>query len=185
LCDAVTIPVMLQDADFTGTGLPAGVFIDLARHHPNFRFAKLEVTLPGAKCAEIVEKSNGQVQVIYGLGGIAMLDGLEHGASAMMPGAACLEVYVRTYELYASGQKKAARKLFNRLVPYLAFALQHLELAIHIEKRVLVKRGILPNARMRQPTITLGSAYQSQMEDIVQSAVDLAEECRRTNQVAV
>jgi 4-hydroxy-tetrahydrodipicolinate synthase len=185
LCDAVTIPVMLQDADFTGAGLPASVFIDLARRHPNFRFAKLEVTLPGAKCAEIVEKSGGQVQVIYGLGGIAMLDGLEHGASAMMPGAACLEVYVRTHELYAAGQKKAARQLFNRLVPYLAFALQHLELAIHIEKRVLVKRGILPNARMRHPTIALGPAYQSQMEEIIQSAVELAEECRRTKQVAV
>src|SRR5256885_16159914 len=78
LCDAVTIPVMLQDADFTGAGLPANVFIDLARRHSNFRFAKLEVTLPGTKCAEIVEKSSGQVQVIYGLGGIAMLDGLSH-----------------------------------------------------------------------------------------------------------
>src|SRR5712692_6956407 len=180
LCDAVNIPVMLQDADFTGAGLPASVFVDLARRHPNFRFAKLEVTLPGAKCAEIVEKSGGQVQVIYGLGGIAMLDGLAHGASAMMPGAACLEVYVRTHELYVAGQKKAARQLFNRLVPYLAFALQHLELAIHIEKRVLVKRGILPNARMRQPTITLGPAYQSQMDDLVQSAVELVEECKRT-----
>src|SRR5215831_2982278 len=79
LCDAVTIPVMLQDADFTGAGLPASVFIELAKRHPNFQFAKLEVILPGAKCAEIVEKSQGQVQVVYGLGGIAMLDGLEHG----------------------------------------------------------------------------------------------------------
>ncbi|PYT32594.1 MAG: hypothetical protein DMG57_01255 [Acidobacteria bacterium] len=185
LCDAVTIPVMLQDADFTGAGLPAGVFIDLAHRHPNFRFAKLEVTLPGAKCAEVVEKSGGQVQVIYGLGGIAMLDGLEHGASAMMPGAACLEVYVLAHELYASGKKKAARELFNRLVPYLAFALQHLEVAIHIEKRVLVKRGILPNARMRHPTITLDSTYQRQMDDLVQSAVELVEECKRNKTVAV
>src|SRR5438105_2088947 len=178
LCDAVTIPVMLQDADFTGAGLPASVFIDLAKRHANFRFAKLEVTLPGAKCAEVVEKSAGQVQVIYGLGGIAMLDGLEHGASAMMPGAACLEVYVRAHQLYAAGEKNAARELFNRLVPYLAFALQHLEVAIHIEKRVLVKRGILPSARMRHPTITLDSAYQQQMDRLVATAVELAEECR-------
>src|SRR5580704_5920203 len=68
LCDAVSIPVMLQDADFTGAGLPAKVFLELAHRHPNFRFAKLEVVLPGEKCAEIVEQSKGQVQIIYGLG---------------------------------------------------------------------------------------------------------------------
>jgi dihydrodipicolinate synthase/N-acetylneuraminate lyase len=185
LCDAVSIPVMLQDADFTGAGLPASVFVDLARRHPNFRFAKLEVTLPGAKCAEIVEKSGGQVQVIYGLGGIAMLDGLAHGASAMMPGAACLEVYVRAHELYAAGEKVAARDLFHRLVPYLSFAMQHLEVAIHIEKRVLVRRGILPNARMRHPTLTLDQAYQNQMDDLVASVVALADECRTMKPAAV
>ena len=185
LCDAVNIPVMLQDADFTGAGLPASVFVDLARRHPNFRFAKLEVTLPGAKCAEIVEKSGGQVQVIYGLGGIAMLDGLAHGASAMMPGAACLEVYVRAHELYSAGEKHAARDVFHRLVPYLSFAMQHLEVAIHIEKRVLVQRGILPNARMRHPTLTLDQTYQNQMDDLVAGVVALAEECRKMKPAAV
>ncbi len=185
LCDAVGIPVMLQDADFTGAGLPASVFVDLARRHPNFRFAKLEVTLPGAKCAEIVEKSGGQVQVIYGLGGIAMLDGLAHGASAMMPGAACLEVYVRAHELYSAGEKHAARDVFHRLVPYLSFAMQHLEVAIHIEKRVLVQRGILPNARMRHPTLTLDQTYQNQMDDLVAGVIALAEECRKMKPAAV
>jgi len=178
LCDALRIPVMLQDADFTGAGLPAKVFVELARKHPNFRFAKLEVLLPGEKCAEIVEQTKGQVQIIYGLGGIAMMDGLAHGASAMMPGAACLEIYVRVYELYLQGRKQEATALFERLVPYLAFALQHLELAIHIEKRVLHKRGILSNSRMRPPTISVDRTYEVQMDSLVDSVIALARECR-------
>jgi len=178
LCDAVKIPVMLQDADFTGAGMPAKVFVELAHKHPNFRFAKLEVTLPGEKCAEIVEQSKGQVQIIYGLGGIAMMDGLAHGASAMMPGAACLEIYVRVYELYRQGRKAEARELFERLIPYLAFALQHLELAIQIEKRVLHKRGILPNSRLRAPTISLGTTYKAQLESLVDSVIALSQQCR-------
>ena len=178
LCDSLKIPVMLQDADFTGAGLPAKVFVDLAHKHPNFRFAKLEVTLPGRKSAEIVEQTKGQVQIIYGLGGIAMIDGLAHGASAVMPGAACLEVYVRVYELYTQGKKDQAEALFQRLIPYLAFALQHLELAIYIEKRVMQKRGILPNSRMRQPSLSFDSVYQEQIDRLVNSAVALCEECR-------
>ena len=77
----------------------------------------------------------------------------------MRPGAACLEIYVRIYELYNQGRRAEAQDVFNRLLPYLAFAMQHLEVAIHIEKRVMVKRGILPNSRMRQPTMSLGRGY--------------------------
>ena len=178
ICDSVSIPIMLQDADFTGSGLPAKIFVELAKQHPNFLFAKLEVLLPGTKTAEVIEQSKGQVQIIYGLGGIAMMDGLMHGASAIMGGAACLEIYVRVYELYKQGQKEEAKALFNKLVPYIAFAMQHLEVAVHIEKRVLVRRGILPNARMRQPTMTLDNTYQQQIEDLVTSVVALCNECR-------
>jgi len=178
LCASVDIPVMLQDADFTGAGLPAPIFVELARKHPNFRFAKLEVTLPGSKSAQIIEQSQGQVQIIYGLGGIAMLDGLDHGASAMMPGSACLEVYTRVYELYKGGLKEEAKALFHRLIPYLAFALQHLELAIHIEKRVLVKRGVFSSARMRRPTLGLDDIYSKQMDSLVSDVVSLTTECK-------
>jgi len=179
LCEAVQIPVMLQDADFTGAGLPANVFVDLAQKHSNFLFAKLEVTLPGQKCAEIIRRTDGRVQIIYGLGGIAMLDGLAHGASAMMPGTAAIDVYVRIYDLYRNAKQDEARALFHRLLPYLTFAMQHLELAIGIEKRLLVRRGILPSARMRRPTLFYDEVYEVQMGELVAMAHALAEECQK------
>ena len=178
LCDAVSIPVMLQDADFTGAGLPSEVFVNLAKRHENFLFTKLEITMPGQKCAEIIDRTNGRMQVIYGLGGIAMLDGLYRGASAFMPGAALLEIYVRTYQLYGAGQKREAQTLFARLIPYLAFALQHLELAVRMEKRVMTRRGIIPDARMRHPTLRFDAAGEEQIEQYVDEAAALAEECR-------
>jgi 4-hydroxy-tetrahydrodipicolinate synthase len=82
------------------------------------------------------------------------------------------------YQLYHQGKKTEAEALFQRLIPYLAFANQHLELAIHIEKRVMQKRGILPNARMRQPTISYDSVYEEQIDRLVANAVALCEECR-------
>jgi 2-keto-3-deoxy-L-arabinonate dehydratase len=178
LCEAVQVPIMLQDADFTGAGLPANVFVDLAHKHSNFLFAKLEVTLPGQKCAEIIRRSDGRLQVIYGLGGVAMLDGLAHGASAMMPGTAAIDVYVRIYELFQEGKKAAAKGLFYRLLPYLTFALQHIEIAIWIEKRLLVKRGVIPNARMRRPTLFLDEEYEKQMAELTDEVYALSVECQ-------
>jgi 4-hydroxy-tetrahydrodipicolinate synthase len=179
LCEAVQLPIMLQDADFTGAGLPAQVFVDLAHKHSNFLFAKLEVTLPGQKCAEIIRRSEGRLQVIYGLGGVAMLDGLAHGASAMMPGTAAIDVYVRIYNLFREGKRAEAKALFYRLMPYLTFALQHLEIAIWIEKRLLAKRGIIPSARMRRPTMFLDEEYEKQMEVLTNEVQALSTECQR------
>jgi 4-hydroxy-tetrahydrodipicolinate synthase len=178
LCDAVSIPVMLQDADFTGAGLPTDIFVDLARRHENFLFTKLEIVMAGQKCAEIIERTDGRMQVIYGLGGIAMLDGLYRGASAFMPGAALLEVYLRTYQLYQSGQAQEAQKLFSRLIPYLAFVLQHLELAIGMEKRVMARRGIIPSPRVRHPSLRFDKDGEHQNQQYVEEAAALADECR-------
>src|SRR5215472_12295934 len=126
---------MLQDADFTGTGLPARLFVELAERCPNFQFAKLEVVLPGSKCEEIIRLSGGKLQVLYGLGGVAMMDGLTHGATGMMPGSALVEVYAEIFRRHAAGQREEATALHHRLLPYLTFALQHLELGVGIEKR--------------------------------------------------
>lgn len=180
ICDALSIPVMLQDADFTGAGLPSQVFADLSKRHSSFRFAKLEIILPGNKCAEIIEKTEGRVQIIYGLGGIAMMDGFRRGASAVMPGAAVLEVYVRTYRLLQSGKEEEARALFNRLIPYLSFVLQHLELAVGTEKRILAKRGIIDHPRMRRPSLGFDQGTDDQIEEVVHEAIELCGECRGT-----
>jgi 4-hydroxy-tetrahydrodipicolinate synthase len=119
------------------------------------------------------------VQIIYGLAGIAMMDGLAHGASAMMPGTAVVDVYVRIYNLYRDGNIEEAKALFYRLLPYLTFAMQHVELAVGIEKRVLVRRGVFPSARMRRPTLFYDDAYEAQIDELVGYVVTLSEECLR------
>src|SRR5271157_153718 len=176
VCRSVSLPVMLQDADFTGGGLPPKLFVDLAERCPNFLFAKLENLLPGAKCAEIIRLSGGKLQVLYGLGGVAMIDGLEHGATGMMPGSALVDVYVRIFQLWDSNRKEEAKAFFYRLQPYLVFALQHLEVAIQIEKRVLVRRGIFPSDRLREPTLHLDDTYQQEMEGLIERVMGLSQE---------
>jgi len=180
ICRSVKIPVMLQDADFTGTGLPARLFVELAERCHNFQFAKLEVVLPGSKCEEIIRLSGGKLQVLYGLGGIAMMDGLAHGATGMMPGAALVDVYAEIFRRYGTGQVEAARALHHRLLPYLVFALQHLELALRIEKRVLCRRGIFSSERLREPTLHPDDRYQEQVDALVEDVIGLVTETKAT-----
>jgi len=178
VCRSVRIPVMIQDADFTGSGLPARLFVELAERFSNLQFAKLEISLPGGKAAEIIRLSEGKLQVLYGMGGVALMDGLVHGATGVMPGAAVVEVYARVFRLFDTGRRKEAKTLSYRLQPYLTFALQHLELGIHLEKRVLKKRGVFPSDRLREPTLHLDEEYQAQMDELAEEALSACEDAR-------
>jgi dihydrodipicolinate synthase/N-acetylneuraminate lyase len=167
VCRNVNVPVMLQDADFTGAGLPASLIVELADRCRNLKFAKLENALAGRKCSEIVRLSHGNVQVFYGTQGIALLDGLAHGATGVMPGPSFIEVYARTFELYWGERTSEAKALFYRMQPYITFAVQHLELLIQIEKRALVRRDVFSSDRMREPTIHPDDQYQQQMDELI------------------
>jgi 4-hydroxy-tetrahydrodipicolinate synthase len=185
VCRNVNIPVMLQDADFTGEGLPASLIVELAGRCPNLKFAKLENVLAGEKCSEIVRLSGGNVQVLYGMAGISLLDGLAHGATGVMPGPGFVDAYTRIFELYECGRIPEAKALFYRMQPYLTFAVQHLELVIQMDKRALVRRGVFLSSRMREPTLRFDDEYEKQMDELIELMQGICNEIKfwreRTN----
>jgi 2-keto-3-deoxy-L-arabinonate dehydratase len=181
VCRSVRIPVMLQDADFQGGGLPVRFFVELAQRCPNLQYAKLENVLPGERCREIVRQSNGKVKVLYGWGGLRLFDGLAHGASGIMPGPALIDVYTQVVRLYDRGSVDEAKALFHRIVPFLVSALDHIELFIQMEKRVLTRRGVIPHFRMREPTLHLDELYSQQIEELVNLVVTIADDLHVSN----
>jgi dihydrodipicolinate synthase/N-acetylneuraminate lyase len=178
VCRNVNLAVMLQDADFNSGGLPASLIVELAGRCPNLKFAKLENLLAGAKCSEIVRLSGGTIQVLYGMAGISLLDGLAHGATGVMPGPSFVEVYARIFELYEGSRISDAKTLFYRMLPYLTFAVQHLELLFQMDKRALVRRGVLSSDRMREPTLHVDQNYQKQMDELIDLMLGICDEIR-------
>lgn len=174
---SVSVPVMIHDTDISG-GVPSGVFLRLADKHPNLLYVKLGIPLAGAKCAEIIRSSEGRLKVFYGLGGIAMFDGLAHGASGFMPGTALTDFYSKVHRLYAAGNLAEAKRQFTALVPLLTFASQHVELALFLEKRILEKRGVIPCSRLRPPTLSFDEAYQEEIEEFVDYGLALCKESK-------
>ena len=181
VCRSVKIPVMIQDADFTGSGLPADFLVSLSERFPNFQFAKLESVLVGPKCSDILRLSGGKLQVLYGLGGIALPDGLARGACGVTPGVAVTDLYARIFHLWDAGRHEVAKSLFYRFQPYLVFALQHLELLIGMEKRILVRRGVLSSDRLRAPTPYFDDQCWHEAEEWIEFALRLCEEGEAPN----
>jgi 4-hydroxy-tetrahydrodipicolinate synthase len=183
VCRSIKVPVMLQDADFQGAGLPVRLFVDLAERCPNFQFVKLENVLPGERCLEIIKQSGGKVKVLYGWGGVRLFDGLAHGACGIMPGPALTGVFAHIFKLYDGGEAGEAKNWFYRILPFLVFALEHLELLIQMEKRVLMRCGAIVSDRLREPTLHLDTAYQQQVEELVANVVAVLAELPQTTSV--
>ncbi len=176
ICRNVDIAVMLQDADFTGAGLPVSIIVELGGRCPNLTFVKLENVLAGSKCAEIIHLSKGNIQVLYGMQGVALIDGLAHGATGVMPGPSFVRLYTRVFKLYGQGRISQAKTLFYRMQPYMRFAVQHLELVIQLEKRALLQRGVFSSDRTREPTIHLDHIYQKEMDELIELMLGLSSE---------
>jgi dihydrodipicolinate synthase/N-acetylneuraminate lyase len=176
VCRSVKIPVMIQDADFQGAGLLARLFVELAERCPNFRYVKLENVLPGERSQDIITRSSGKIQVLYGWGGIRLFDGLAHSVCGIMPGPALVAIFVEIFRLYDSGRVQEAKAWFQRILPFLVFGLEHLELLIQMEKRVLMRLGVIASDRLREPTLRLDAAYQQQIEGMIADALTMIAE---------
>jgi 4-hydroxy-tetrahydrodipicolinate synthase len=175
ICRAVTVPVLVQDFNPGGPTVDAAFCANLLGIAPNFRYIKLEEPLMGAKVRAIRAATNDGVGVLEGWGGMFALELLPDGICGLMPGLGAADLLTRIWRLGRAGQTEAAMDIFQHLLPQLAFSLQNLELFLHVEKRLLVDRGVLPAATVRQPTYTPDAhhrAYADMVNRRILAALD-------------
>jgi dihydrodipicolinate synthase/N-acetylneuraminate lyase len=78
-----------------------------------------------------------------------MIEALDRGVDAMMPESSMIVVYVAIERAYRAGDRARARRVFQALLPVLAYTNQEIATSIAFFKRLLVRKGIFETARMR------------------------------------
>ncbi len=154
ICDAVDLPVLIQDFNPGGPTVGGAFCADLRQACTNFRYIKLEEPLMGEKVTQIREATEDRIGVLEGWGGIYVLELLPYGICGLMPGLAAADLLASIWQSGKVGEEEAALDLFQMLLPQLVFSLQNMELFLHIEKRLLVDRGLLTEPMVRSPTFT-------------------------------
>jgi dihydrodipicolinate synthase/N-acetylneuraminate lyase len=168
ILEAVEVPVIVQYAPgLTGTSLDAQSLCRLASAHPNFRMVKVESTPPGRMIADLAAGDPPLVALV-GYAGIQLPDALRRGAAGVQPGCSFTEIYVAVWRAWEAGERDQALDLHRRLLPYISYWMQNVELIVQAEKTILARRGIISSDRCRAPGWTLDQEERAMIEHFLE-----------------
>jgi dihydrodipicolinate synthase/N-acetylneuraminate lyase len=164
--------LMLQDWDASGYGLPVPLIVRLFETVPAFKCLKVEVVPAGPKYTEVLQATDGKLHVSGGWAVSQMIEGLDRGVHAFMP-TGMHPIYTAIYCHYTDGNRDAAKALFERLLPILAFSNQHLDISIYFFKRLLHAQGIYATDQVRSPQVPFDVVQQSIADELIQRVMAL------------
>ncbi len=170
---AISIPLIIQDFHPGGATVTVDFVKTLHAQHNHFRYLKLEEPLMSGRVRSIVEETNGGVGVLDGWGGAYMLELIDAGIVGVMPGLGISDVLQVIWKRARLRDKDGAYSLFQGVLPQITFSLQSLEFFHHAEKALLVARGILPHAYVRDVTLTLDETDRAHIEFLNRKVIEL------------
>lgn len=101
-----------------------------------------------------------------------MLELTNSGICGVMPGLAVSDVLQLIWDKTKAGGQDAAYELFTSVLPQIAYSLQSMDFFHHAEKSLLVARGLLPRAAVREATLTVCDVDREHMEFLNRKVVD-------------
>ena len=122
----------------------------------------------------ILDETAGAVGIIDGWGGSYMLELIDAGICGVMPGLGVADLLQIVWQYARAGNKDAAYEVFQGLLPQIAFSLQSLEFFHHAEKALLVARGVLPRACVRDATLTVNEIDRAHIDFLNRKIVAMA-----------
>jgi len=173
ILQAITVPLVIQDFNPGGATVSVEFVKSLHRQHAHFQYLKLEEPLMSGKVQSILEATHGAVGIIDGWGGTYMLELIDAGICGVMPGLAVSDLLQIIWENARAGNKDVAYQLFQGVLPQIIFSLQNLEFFHHAEKALLVARGVLSHAEVRDATLTIHEIDRAHIDFLNRKVIDL------------
>lgn len=161
---AIGTTLFVQDFNPGGATVGAAFCKRLKEECPNFELIKLEEPLMAEKITAIREATNDEVGVLEGWGSLYMLELFEAGIIGTMPGAEITDALQKVWDLRKAGRTDEAFDVFSPLLPHINFGLESFEMFHWVEKPLLVERGAIACAHVRDATLTVDPVSRQYIE---------------------
>ena len=150
VADAISIPVMVQDAALSATPLPASLLIDLVRAVPAVQYVKIEVSQAADKLDALVSALGDRLPGPFdGEESVTLIPDLDAGARGTMPSSMVPGEIGEIVRRYLSGDRAGAVSAWEALLPLIHFENRHC--GLRAQKILLAEGGIIGCDRTRAP----------------------------------
>lgn len=165
VADAITIPVMIQDAPVSGTPLSAAFLARMAQQIENVAYFKIESAGAAAKLREIIRLGGDAVQGPWdGEEGITLMADLDAGATGSMTGGGYPDAFRQILDDHAAGRREQAIAGYERWLPLINY--ENRQCGLLACKALMKEGGVIGCDAPRAPLLPLAQAARSGLIEI-------------------
>ena len=163
--DAISIPIMVQDAPVAGTPLSVPFLARMAKEIGNLSYFKIEVPQAAAKLRALIEAGGEAIQGPWdGEEAITLMADLDAGATGAMTGGGYPDGIRQIVDAYFAGDRPAAMDAYQRWLPLINFENRQCGLAAC---KVLMKEGgVIAHETVRSPQPAMHPATRAGLIEI-------------------
>ncbi|HKX40438.1 MAG TPA: dihydrodipicolinate synthase family protein [Burkholderiaceae bacterium] len=150
LSDAISIPIMIQDAPVAGTPLPAAFLARMAREIEHVAYFKIETAGAAAKLRELIRLGGDAIEGPWdGEEAITLLADLDAGATGAMTGGGYADGIRRIVDAYAAGDRETAVTEYGRWLPLINY--ENRQCGLLAAKALMKEGGVIACEAPRHP----------------------------------
>ena len=150
LSDAISIPIMIQDAPVAGTPLPAAYLAKLAREVENVSYFKIETQGAATKLRTLIELGGDAIEGPWdGEEAITLMPDLDAGATGAMTGGGYPDGIRQILDPFVAGDRPAAMRAYERWLPLINY--ENRQCGIASAKILMREGGVIKSDAMRHP----------------------------------
>jgi 2-keto-3-deoxy-L-arabinonate dehydratase len=164
LSDAISIPIMIQDAPVSGTVLSAPFLARMAREIEQVSYFKIETAFAASKLRELIRLGGDAIEGPWdGEEGITLLPDLDAGATGAMTGGGYPDGMRLIVDAHAAGKRDEAYEHYARWLPLINH--ENRQCGLLAAKALMKEGGVIDCDAPRHPVAPLQPAVRAGLLD--------------------
>ncbi len=160
--DAVTIPIMVQDAPLSGVSLPVDLLVRMARELENVSCFKIEVPFAADKLAALIEAGGDAIIGPFdGEEAVTLLADLDAGATGTMTSAMFPDRIKPIVTEYLAGNRESALAHWTACLPLINH--ENRQCGLRATKAVFKEGGVIGSDHVRHPLNPMSERTRSRL----------------------
>ena len=168
VAEAVSIPIMVQDAPLSGVALPVPLLVKLAGAVPQVCYFKVEMPGTADKLRALIAAGGDAIVGPFdGEESITLMADLDAGATGTMPSAMLPDLIKAVVDSHVGGRRDEAAALYARILPLINY--ENRQCGLRATKVVMKEGGVISSDAVRHPLAPMHPATREGLLELARA----------------